>query len=91
MSKEIDEAVERIVEHKAKLIIEKKEHTKHIVDFLEEFFRDSGINFKDIPVDVFKICAVDTMIFDVGAALNFRVWKRPDKRKGMLRKIFLKK
>ena len=71
--------------------MQKEEHTKHILDFLEEFFRNSGINFRDIPVNVFKICGLDAMIFDVGAALSFSVWKSPDKRKEMLRKIFLKK
>lgn len=88
MSKsQVNEAVETIIKHKAKLIIDKKEHTRHIEEFLDE--RD--INFKDIPVDVFKICAVDAMIFDVGAALNFAEFKRFRKRREMLEEIFLKK
>ena len=83
MSKE-NEAVETIIRHKAKLIIENEGHTKHIEDFLSE----SGINFKDNPVEVFKIGAVDAMIFDVGAALNFAEFKRTRKRREMLEKIF---
>lgn len=86
MSKE-DEAVETIIMYKAERIRKSEEHTKHIKEFLGE----CGINFKDIPVDVFKICAVDAMIFDVGAALNISVWKSLNKRKEMLGKIFPKK
>lgn len=91
MSKEIDEAVERIVGHKAKLMRNKKGYEKYIKDVLKEHgIRDSKETVKAF-VKVFKMGAVDAMIFDVGAALNFAVWKKPDKRKEMLRKIFLKK
>jgi len=76
---ETTKAIEAIIEHKAKLIVAKKEHTKHIQEFLEYFFKDSDFNFKDIPVDVFKICAVDAMIFDVGAALGFAQFRRSEK------------
>ena len=92
---ELNEAVETIIKHKADLIIENEGHTKHIKQFLSE----RGVNVKEIPVKVFKICAVDAMIYDVGAALRFTKQKR-DKHKNwtsyktrieMLRKIFLEK
>jgi hypothetical protein len=87
MSEE-NETVETLIKRRADLIIKKKEHTKHIEDFLEYFFSESGIKFKDIPVDVFKICAVDAMIYDVGAALDSPDWKSYKKRTKMLKKIF---
>ena len=84
---EVDEAIETIIMDKAERIIDSGGHTKHIKEFLGE----CSINFEDISVDVFKICAVDAMIFDVGAALDFAEFKHPRKRREMLRKIFLKK
>ena len=84
---EVDEAIETIIMDKAERIIDGGGHTRHIKEFLGE----CSINFEDIPVDVFKICAVDAMIYDVGAALDLSVWKKPDERKRMLKKIFPKK
>ncbi len=87
----VNEPVEIIVKEKASRIMDSKGHTKHIEEFLEYFFNGSGVNFKDIPADVFKICTVDAMIFDVGAALDFPEWKSRKQRRRMLEEIFPKK
>jgi len=98
MSK-VNEAVEAIVMYKANRMIHSQKLTQHI----ERFLRERGINLKDNPPEVFKICAVDAMIYDVGAALDFTKKKNKDKfaqdedvddwtsfekRTEMLRKIF---
>jgi hypothetical protein len=85
---EVDEAIETIIIDKAKRIIDSNGHTEHIKKFLDDL---CGINSDDTPVDVFKICAVDAMIYDVGAALNFAEFKDPDKRIEILKKLFPKK
>ena len=68
---ETAKAIEIVIVEKAQRIIDSKGHTKHIGKFLKDFFSGSRINYRDIPLDVFKICAVDAMIYDVGAALDF--------------------
>ena len=89
-----DEEVEKIIIHKAELMIKNKGLTNHIQEFLSE----CSIKFENIPVKIFKICAVDAMIYDVGTALDFTKkkgsvsdWTSYDKRKDILRKIFLEK
>ncbi len=83
---ETSRAIEIIIMDKAERIKDSDEHTNHIKGFLD--WRD--INSKGIPVEVFKICAVDAMIYDVGAALDFAEFKGFPKRREMLKKIFPK-
>lgn len=88
---EVNEAVETIIRHKASRIINNKDHTQHIEDFLTECGIVARNASEKETEDVFKICAVDAMIFDVGAALDIAEFRSREKRKEMLRKIFLKK
>lgn len=83
---DINKALETIVRHKAKLMMENDNYTKHIKDLL----RVRGISTKNDLVQVFKIGAVDAMIFDVGCALNLRRINKYDKRKKFLGKLFPK-
>jgi hypothetical protein len=84
---ETTKAIEIVIMDKAERIIGSERHTNHISSFLD--WRD--INSDGIQVDVFKICAVDAMIYDVGAALDFEEFKGFPKRREMLEKIFPKK
>ena len=81
---EFSESIETIIEYKAKLMIDKKELTEHIKRFLAW----RNIDSNDIPEEILKICAVDAMIFDIGAALNRREFQKTEKRMEILKKIF---
>jgi len=83
---DINKAIETIVMHKAKLMMEKDDYTEHIKDLL----RFCGISTKNDLVQAFKIGAVDAMIFDVGCALNLTRINKYDKRKKILGKLFPK-
>ena len=80
MSEE-DETVKTLIMNRAARIKSNEDHTDHIRGFLEW----RGINS---DVDVFKICAVDAMIYDVGLALDSPDWRSRDRRKEMLQEIF---
>lgn len=82
--KEIIEAFEKIIEHKAKLMCN---NTKY-EEYIKEVLKKQGIRRSNEIVKVFKMGAVDGMIFDIGAASNFTRWKRYNRRKEMLLKIF---
>ena len=87
---EINEAFEKIIEHKAKLMRNKTGYEKYIKDVLKEHgMRESKETVKAF-VKVFKMGAVDAMIYDIAAASNLRNWTSQEKRKEMLRKIFAK-
>ena len=99
MSK-VNEAVETIIRHKANKIKKSTRYDNYIKSVLD----DHHIEASKEAVEVFKMGAVDAMIYDVGAALDFTKQKRSvddeddvddwtswEKRKEMLRKIFPKK
>ncbi|HUU15877.1 MAG TPA: hypothetical protein VMW72_01905 [Sedimentisphaerales bacterium] len=87
----INEAFEKIVGHKAKLIKKSTGYEKYIKDVLKK----RGIRDSEEIVKVFKMGAVDGMIYDIGAALDFTKqkhsvddWTSYKKRKEMLMKLF---
>ena len=82
-----NETVRALIMDRADRIKGSEEHANHIKKFLDDW---CGINSDAIPVDVFKICAVDAMIYDVGLALDSLSWKDRDRRKEMLKEIFPK-
>lgn len=79
-----NETVKVLIMARAERIKNNEDHTDHIKGFLDW----RGINS---DVDVFKICAVDAMIYDIGLALDSPDWKSRDRRKEMLKELFPKK
>jgi hypothetical protein len=86
MSEE-DKSVETIIKDKANKINNKKEYENHIKNVL----KDHHIEISKEAVKVFKMGAVDAMIYDVGAALDSRYWKSRKQRRRMLDEIFFGK
>jgi hypothetical protein len=86
----INEAFEKIIEHKAKLIRNNPGYEKYIKDVLKKHgIRDSKETVKAF-VKVFKMGAVDAMIYDIAAASNLTRWKSQEKRMRMLMNLFAK-
>ena len=84
MSK-VNEAVETVIEYKAN----KMKNGRRYENYIKNVLRDHHIEAGKEAVELFKMGAVDAMIYDVGAALDLPEWKSFSKRKEMLRKIFL--
>ncbi len=85
----LNDAVEAIVMHKA----DKMKNSKEYENYIKSVLNDHHIE----AVEVFKMGAVDAMIYDVGSALGFTRqtssvddWTSRRKRKEMLKKIFPK-
>ena len=76
-----NETVKAILIARAERIINNDGHTNHIKEFLD--WRGTNSD-----VDVFKICAVDAMIYDVGLALDSQLWKSKIQRRRMLEELF---
>ena len=83
MSEE-NETVKALIMARAERIKNSEDHTNHIKEYLDWRGNNSD-------VDIFKICAVDAMIYDIGLALDSPDWKSRDKRIEMLKEIFPKK
>jgi hypothetical protein len=96
---EVNEAVERIVLHKANLMKGSRGYDRHIKEVLTEHGVISSETDKEkvkVFVRVFKMGGIDAMVFDVGAALDFRKqkagvydWTFQANRAHILRKSFL--
>lgn len=105
MSKEND-AVETIIKYKANKMKRSKTYANYIKSILNEhkiISRETSEETVGVFVKVFKMGAVDAMIYDIGAALDFTKkkkkrsvdddddvddWTSQPKRKEMLNKIF---
>ena len=95
----VNEAVEKIVLHKGNLIKRSHKYKSYIESVLREHGIISSETSKEevrVLVKVFKMGAVDAMIYDVGAALDFTAqrgtvndWTSFKKREKILRKKFL--
>lgn len=95
----VNEAVEKIVLHKGNLIKRSKQYKDYIESVLREHDIISTKTSREevkVLVKVFKMGAVDAMIYDVGSALDFTKkklsvddWTSFKKRKKILRKKFL--
>ena len=107
MSK-VNDAVDTIIRHKANKMKGSSGLTKHIKSILKEYGIISSEDNKETVnnfIKVFKMGAVDAMIYDVGAALDFTKqkkkrfvddddvddWTHHQNRKKMIRKIFPKR
>ena len=89
---EVNDAVEKIVIHKGNLIKGAGDFTEYIKSVLAEHGIVSSETSEDemkVLVKVFKMGAVDAMIFDVAGALGLPAWKAKNKRRNILRKKFL--
>jgi len=80
MSEE-NETVKALITRRAGRIKGNEKYTNHIKEFLDWRGNNSD-------VDVCTICAVDAMIYDVGAALDSRFWKSRRQRRKMLQELF---
>ncbi len=95
---EINEAVEKILLHKANLIENSDGHKKHAKSVLKEHGIISSETSREevkVLVKVFKMGAVDAMVYDVGSALalgrrdDVENWTLQANRAHIIRKKFL--
>ena len=91
MHSTVNESVETIINHKANLMKNCRIYKEYITIVLKEH----DIIASEETVKVFIMGAVDGMIYDIGAALDFTKqkhsvddWTSYKKRKEMLRKFF---
>ena len=83
----IDDAFERIIKHKANLIKNGNRYENYIKSVLNKkgILKKHGIKDSEkmvkVLVKVFKMGAVDGMIYDIAAALDFTKQKRRSKLK----------
>ena len=91
MHSTVNESVETIMKHKANLMKNSRKYKEYITNILKEH----GIIASEEKVKVFIMGAVDGMIYDIGAALDFTKqkhsvddWTSYKKRKEMHRNFF---
>lgn len=91
MDNSLNESIEKIVMHKANLIMKSQKYKEYI----EKLLSDRDISSNGDVVQVFLMGAVDAMIYDVGCALDFTKqksgshdWTSYAKRKQVLGKLF---
>ena len=88
----IEEAIETIIIYKGNQIKDNIEYNEYIERVLNEHGIISSETTEQTVEDfvkAFKIGSVDGMAFDVAAALDFTHSKARDKRRDILKKIFL--
>ena len=93
MHSTVNESVKIIVKHKANLM----KNSPKYKDYIRDILKEHGITASDETMRVFIMGAVDGMIYDIGAALDFTKqkdsvddWTSYKKRKEILKEIFLR-
>jgi hypothetical protein len=93
----VNEAVKTIIKHKANKMMKREAFETYIRDVLEEhdiISNETSSEGAKIFVKVFKMGAVDGMMYDVGSALalgrrdNVENWTSLEKRQEMLMEFF---
>ena len=87
---DIKETIETFVMRKAKRMITKRGDDDEYMKHIEELLSDHDISSNNDVFQVFKMGAVDAMIYDVGCALGSRKLMKHDTRKYFLRQLFPK-
>ena len=95
---ELNEAVKTIIEHKADRIKRNGGYESYVEAVLREHHiiaSEAGEETVKVLVKVFRMGAIDGMMYDIGSALAFRTqddvenWTSRTKRQAMLGEIFI--